>query len=108
MKLLIDENLPKRLKNEFSENKIYTVFDMKWTSKKNGELLKLMVEEKFDVLLTFDKNLQFQQNFSTYPVSVFIISAPDNTFLSIQPLIPMIKKKLKERLKPGATIIKNT
>ena len=43
MKLLIDENLPKRLKIHFPEHEIYTVHDMGWNSKKNGELLKLML-----------------------------------------------------------------
>ena len=59
MKLLIDENLPKRLKNDFPDHEIYTVSDKGWNSKKNGELLKLMVEEGFNALLTFDKNRTF-------------------------------------------------
>lgn len=42
MKLLLDENLPKKLKMDFLDFEIYTVSDMKWNSKKNGELLKLM------------------------------------------------------------------
>ena len=63
MKILIDENLPKRLKAGFLEHEIFTVSDMDWNSKKNGELLKLMIDEGFNVILTFDKNLQYQQNF---------------------------------------------
>lgn len=53
MKLLIDENLPKRLKTDFSDHHIYTVSDMGWNRKKNGELLELMLEEEFEVLLTW-------------------------------------------------------
>lgn len=60
MKLLLDENLPKKLKKDLSIHEVYTVHDMGWNSKKNGELLKLMLNKGFDVLLTFDKNLQFQ------------------------------------------------
>lgn len=63
MKLLLDENLPKRLKLDFSEHQIYTVRDKNWEGKKNGELMSLLIENSFDALLTFDKNLQHQQNF---------------------------------------------
>ncbi len=57
MKLLLDENLPKRLKLDFTEHEIYTVRDKGWNGIKNGDLLKLLIENHFDALLTFDKNL---------------------------------------------------
>ena len=63
MKLLLDENLPKRLKQDFAEFEVSTVSDKNWTGKKNGELLKLLMENDFKALITFDKNLQYQQNF---------------------------------------------
>jgi predicted nuclease of predicted toxin-antitoxin system len=57
MKLLLDENLPKRLKSDFPNHQIFTVRDMGWNGKKNGELMKLLIENNFDALITFDKNL---------------------------------------------------
>jgi len=63
MRLPLDENLPKRLKKEFSEHEIYTASDKGWTGVSNGKLLELLVQNKFDALLTFDRNLQYQQNF---------------------------------------------
>ena len=63
MRLLLDENLPKRLKQDFIEHEIFTVADKGWTGISNGKLLTLLVDNKFDALLTFDKNLQYQQNF---------------------------------------------
>ena len=57
MKLLLDENLPKRLKADFPGHETFTVSDLGWNGKTNGELLKLMMEDGFDVLITFDKNL---------------------------------------------------
>lgn len=80
MKLLLDENLPKKLKLDFLEHEIYTVKDMEWQGVKNGQLLELMVQNKFDALLTFDKNLQHQQNFSKYTLTVFILQAEINTY----------------------------
>jgi hypothetical protein len=62
MKLLLDENLPKRLKQDFPEHETYTVRDRSWNGKRNGELLLLMIEAGFEAFLTFDKNFQFQQN----------------------------------------------
>jgi predicted nuclease of predicted toxin-antitoxin system len=80
MKLLLDENLPKRLKFDFTEHEIYTVRDMGWNSKKNGELLRLMISENFECLLTFDRNLKYQQNFQKYKIPVLVLHAQDNTY----------------------------
>ena len=57
MRPLLDENLPKRLKQEFLEHEIYAVADKGWIGISNGRLLALLVDNNFDALLTFDKNL---------------------------------------------------
>ena len=106
MKLLLDENLPKKLKLDFAEHEIYTVSDKKWNSKQNGELLQLMLDESFDVLFTFDKNLQFQQNFQKYPIAVIVLNAPDNAYITLKELVPLIKKALTMTLPTGPTEIK--
>jgi|ERR1035437_4694861 hypothetical protein len=106
MKLLLDENLPKRLKEDFADHEIYTVRDMAWNGIKNGQLLGLMVENGFEVLLTFDKNLQHQQNFRKYSITVLVLSAPTNTYLELTKLIPQIKETLlSDPLPKGSTII---
>lgn len=107
MKLLLDENLPKKLKLDFSEHEIYTVSDKKWNSKKNGELLKLMLEEDFDVLFTFDRNLQYQQNFQKYPIAVIILNAEDNAYITLKELVPQIKEILNINLPVGPTEVKS-
>ncbi len=71
MRLLLDENLPKRLRLDFPDHEIYTIRDEQWNGIKNGELLKLLIENLFDALLTFDKNLQYQQNFLKYSFNSF-------------------------------------
>lgn len=106
MKLLLDENLPKKLKIDFSEFEIYTVVEMGWAGKSNGELLSLMMASDFDALLTFDKNLQHQQNFKKYTIKVFVIGAANNTYLALQPLISQIKNYLKYPLPKGTVEIK--
>lgn len=105
MLLLLDENLPKRLKLDFTEHEIYTVADKGWAGIKNGELLKLMLAESFDALLTFDKNLQYQQNFQKYTIAVFVLVAPINTYNELAVLVPSVKDFLKEPLLTGPIII---
>ncbi|HLM03188.1 MAG TPA: DUF5615 family PIN-like protein [Pyrinomonadaceae bacterium] len=106
MKLLLDENLPKRLRNDFLEHEIYTVRDKGWNSRKNGELLQLMLAENFNVLLTFDRNLEHQQNFDKYPISVFVLIAENNTYPVLRGLVESIKSELEKPLSKGAIKIK--
>lgn len=95
MKLLLDENLPKKLKQDFLEHEISTVREQGWSGISNGELLKLMIDNGFDALITFDKNLQHQQNFDKYPVSVLVLTAESNQYKHLQVLIVQMKKKLE-------------
>jgi predicted nuclease of predicted toxin-antitoxin system len=106
MKMLLDENLPKRLKRDFSEHEVYTIHEKSWNGMKNGELLQLMLGENFNVLLTFDKNLQYQQNFLKYPIAVFVLNAPINTYQILTNLSDEIKKILSaDSLPVGVTVI---
>lgn len=106
MRLLLDENLPKRLKADFPDHEIFTVREKGWNGIKNGEMLQLMLADNFNALLTFDKNLQHQQNFSKYPIAVFVLTAFNNTYVELSPLTPRINQILKTGvLKPGPTII---
>jgi predicted nuclease of predicted toxin-antitoxin system len=88
MKLLLDENLHKSIKQLLAEYDVFTVQEMGWASKKNGELLRLMIKNGFDVLITADKNLRHQQNFQQHNVSVILLSvkslALENLYLSFQ------------------------
>lgn len=105
MKLLLDENLPRQLKQEFEDHEIYTVGEMGWSGKENGELLALIIVNKFDAMLTGDKNLQHQQNFDTYSIPVIVINALFITYPSIKPMIPRILEALNSNLSPGTTLV---
>ena len=106
MRLLLDENLPKRLKQDFKEHEIYTAADKGWTGISNGKLLGLLTDNKFDALLTFDKNLQYQQNFTKCTISVIVLDAPDNSYWTLKDLVKKIKGVLTTGLKAGPTEIK--
>ena len=63
MKILLDESLPGKLRNDFDQtHHVWTVRDMGWLGKRNGELLKLMTENSFELFVTVDHNLPYQQN----------------------------------------------
>jgi hypothetical protein len=90
MLLLLDENLPKKLRHSFAGHKTFTIREKGWTGISNGMLLKLMIEEQFDALITFDQNLQHQQNFKNYTLTVFVLVAPDNTYMTLKELVPKV------------------
>jgi len=102
---LLDENLPKRLKEDFPEYEVYTVRDKNWNGVKNGELLKLMLNNGFQALLTFDKNLRYQQNFSKHTITVFVMSAKINSYQELTKLSEMAKNYLKKDNIPTGPII---
>jgi len=80
---------------------------MGWNGIKNGQLLKLLISEGFDALLTFDKNLQYQQNFEKYTITVFVLTASINTYSELSKLTPKVKEQLNiDNLFPGPIIIK--
>ena len=95
MKLLLDENLPKKLKKDFPEDETSTVREQGWSGISNGDLLRLMITQGFDALITFDKNLEHQQNFDRYPISVIVLTAESNRYEHLQPLVHEIKEKLQ-------------
>lgn len=108
MRLLLDVNLPKRLKLDFLEHEIYTVRDKGWNGIKNGELIKLLLDNNYNALLTFDKNLQHQQNFLKYTITVFVLSAKINSYEELTKLTPQVKEHLNKAVLPaGAIIIKS-
>lgn len=105
MRLLLDENLPKRLKLDFSDHEVFTVRDKGWNGIKNGELLKLMLADGFDALLTFDKNLQHQQNFKKYTLTVFVLNAEINRYEVLTKLSNQVKVFLARTNRPKEPVI---
>lgn len=88
MKMLLDENLPKKLKAGFeAAHDVFTVADMGWQAKKNGELLGLMIMHGFEALVTMDKNLQYQQNIGKFPIKLIVLDAPNNKLETLRPLV---------------------
>jgi hypothetical protein len=107
MKMLLDENLPHRLHKDFpSSYEIYSAQYMGWLGLKNGDLLAVMAKEGFEVLITWDKNLQFQQNFTKYSITVFCFHTPFNKYQLLKEKVPLIVAAIEKGIQPGLVIIK--
>lgn len=104
MKLLLDECIDRRLAREFSGFLLKTVPQMGWSTIKNGELLAL-AEKEFDVFITVDRNLSFQQNLTKFNIAVLVLRAPSNRLDDLQELVPKIISNLPNLEKGKATVI---
>ena len=91
MKILLDESLPRKLRNDFGkDHEVWTVRDKSWLSRKNGELLKLMVNDGFELFITADRNLQYQQNVEKLPLTIAVLCRLDNRRSTLQNIIPLL------------------
>lgn len=106
MKILLDESLPRKLKYYFgNSHEVWTVWEKGWLGKKNGVLLKLVLEENFQIFVTVDKNLPYQQNLDQLKFSIVILNAVDNTLETLAKLIPKLLEAIsKEDLQKIITI----
>lgn len=87
MKILIDENLPRKIVAHLEGHECSTIVECGWSGKKNGELLTL-ADPAFDILLTLDKNLPYQQNLDSVRIAVLILHAYSNRLADLLPLLP--------------------
>lgn len=86
-----------------SRTRSFTIEKAKLKGLKNGNLLRA-IEGKYDVLITVDKNMQYQQNKLNLPATILVLSSFSNRFESLLPLIPKALKSL-ENIKISEIII---
>jgi len=95
MKILIDECLPAAMKAAVAAmgHECETVRQAGYGSKKNGELLSL-AEGNWNVLLTSDRNIKYQQNITGRNISILILRAQSNRMKDLLPLMPACAQAL--------------
>lgn len=96
MKIFVDECVDWRLARDIEGHEVKTARQMGWSTIKNGELLALAAKE-FDVFVTVDRNLSFQQNIPAFSIAVIVLRAPSNRLADLKPLIPQLLTRI-----PGA------
>jgi hypothetical protein len=87
MRLLLDECVTNYLKPEFAEHTVSTINEAGLKGLKNGKLLEA-ASGRFDVLITVDQNLRFQQNLQNFGIAVLILKAHPSTFPNLRLLVP--------------------
>ena len=87
MRVLLDEQLPRRLARELTGHDVRTVQQQGWAGFQNGDLLRRAADEGF-LFLTGDQSLEFQQNFTRARVSVVVLVASSNRLEDLLPLVP--------------------
>ncbi|MEA1785610.1 hypothetical protein U1E44_05880 [Arenibacter sp. GZD96] len=106
MVLLLDENIPRKLKYRFSEtHEVLTVPEMGWSGIKNGDLLRKMQQKEMTVLLSVDKNMSHQQNLEKYNVCLLVFGAKDTRYETLLPFVEKTEKLLEGKIAPGLTVI---
>lgn len=93
MRLLLDESVPRRFRHALPGHIVKTAVEMGWGGRKNGELLALAATE-FEVFITVDQNLPYQQNIQALPISVVVLVAPSIELQALLPLVPHLEETL--------------
>lgn len=96
----MDEALTSKLKQELPGHDVFTIQDMGWRARKDAELLAL-ADQSFDVLLTTDRNMRFQQNLAKLRrLSLVVVVVPEASIHALRPLVPSIRSALHD-VRPG-------
>ena len=88
MKLLLDHCVPRPLRNYFTGHEVHTTYDQGWAAFKNGALLAAAESDGFEVLMTTDQNLPYQQNSTGKQIAILVLVARSNRVPELAPLIP--------------------
>jgi len=105
MKILLDECVTKRLKAHLLEFEVFTVRELNLGGTKNGKLMTYCSENNFDILLTIDKNLMFQQNLDKYPVTIVVLNTFSSKIEEIITFLPAFKAQINSLQKSKAYTI---
>ena len=103
MRVLLDEQRPRHLARELTGHQVRTVQQEGWAGVKNGELLQRAAMSAFDVLITADQNLEFQQNLTQAPLGVVVLVARSLALEDLRPLVPAALDAIG-RVRPGEII----
>ncbi len=100
MRILFDHCVARPLRKELPHHEIKTTHEMGWAGLKNGKLLEKAEEAGFEVLLTVDQNIRYQQNLKGRSIAVVVMIAGGITVDDLRPLIPAVEQTLLS-VQPG-------
>ena len=103
MKIFLDENIPPKLASVFTAtgHTVETIKSKKWFEKRNGELMGLVAFNGFDVFVTRDRNLRYQQNLEKINVIIVVLVSKSDQSSILKPLAQKVVEFIKTNLKQG-------
>ena len=104
MKVIVDECVDWRLVSQIVGHEVKTARQMGWSTIKNGELLTLAAKD-FDVFVTVDRNLSFQQNLPAFEIAVIVLRAPSNRLVDLHPLVPELLASIPSAKRGAVTYV---
>jgi hypothetical protein len=102
--VFLDECVDRRLARDITSHEVRTARDQGWTGIANGRLLAL-VAQSFDVFVTVDRNLAFQQNVATLPIAVVVLRARTNRLADLRPLLSELMRAITSSPRGVVTVV---
>ena len=103
MRILIDECIDERLRNSLTGHDCQTARYAGWAGLTNGDLLKAAEAAKFDVLLTVDHGIEYQQNLTGRKIAIIIFRTKSNRLHNLLQLVPACPAHM-ESIRPGQVV----
>ena len=101
LKILLDENIDVNFKDELTGFDIYTVKENGWTGIENGKLLELVIRNNYNIFITLDSNLRYQQNLSKINLHIIVIKTKDSRLAHLKLFTAKLKYTLDNLIKEG-------
>jgi predicted nuclease of predicted toxin-antitoxin system len=104
VKIFLDECIDWRLSRDIEGHDVKTARQMGWTSVKNGELLAL-ASEQFDIFVTVDRNLSFQQNLGLFSIAVIVLHAQSNRLSDLRLIVRRLLEVIQSAPRGTVTVV---
>jgi hypothetical protein len=85
VKVLFDHNVPHKLRHALTDHAVTTADEMGWSTLENGQLLRAAEDAGFDVMITGDKNLSYQQNLRERKIALIVLSTNNWNIVKLNP-----------------------
>ena len=102
-RVLFDENMPRKLRRDLPGFAIRTAQEEGWSAFKNGALLT-RAAMTFDVFVTIDQRMRYQQNMTRFDIGVVVIEIPDTRFVHVRALVSEISDAIV-KVMPGEVVV---
>ena len=103
--MLLDHNLPRRFRRVLQGHEFKTTREMRWETLRNGVLLVTAADAQFDVFISTDKKLEFEQNLKLLPLAVVVLDALTNSFEGVEVFAAFVQQLLSDPLQKRLYVI---